>query len=79
MTFQEQIKKEKELTNWIKEKLTNRGDKDIIVSNIKFIDDYVALADVSYTWFLNAWEKRAEHKDMLFVYKDETWHSPVIW
>lgn len=78
MTFNKQINTEKELTNWIVEKLTERGDKDIVVSNIKFIDDYAVLADVSYTWFLNSWDKRAEHKDVLFVYKDGTWHSSLI-
>ena len=65
MTFNEQINKEKELTNWIVKKLTERGDKDIIVSNVKFINNNAMTADVSYTWFLNAWAKLAEHKDMI--------------
>lgn len=66
------------LKDYIITKLTERGDTDITVTNIRTVSKDVLMADVSYTWRLHGWKKRAEHKDSLFVYKDDKWHSPLL-
>ena len=69
---------EKSLVNFVTRKLTEQGSKNIVINNIKFTENNVAFADVSYTWYLNGWEKRAEHKETVFVYAEGTWHSTLI-
>lgn len=72
---------EKSLNETCLAKLQARGDKNCKVSNVRIstIDGRVsALVDVSYTWMLNGWEKNAEHKDMIFVYIDGEWKSPLF-
>ena len=64
---------------FVTEKLTERGDKDIKITNVRIWKNGDVLADVSYTWRLNGWEKHAEHKDWIAVFRDGQWHSPHIW
>lgn len=64
---------EQTLKDYIIEELKKRGDTDIIsVTNIRPAsqDALILMADVSYTCNLHGCEKHAEHKDVLFVYKD---------
>lgn len=69
--------------SFVKEKLTERGDKNIKIDNVRLTitltGDYIVLADVSYIWFLHGWEKHVKHKDWVAVFKDGQWHSPHIW
>ena len=69
--------------SFVKDKLTERGDKNIKIDNVRLsitlTDDYVILADVSYTWFLHGWEKHVKHKDFVAVFKNGQWHSPHVW
>lgn len=72
------LSREKSLIECINERLEEKEYTDINVTNVRTFADGNLLADVSYTWKLNAWEHRAEHKDAIFVYKDEEWHSPIF-
>lgn len=60
------------------------GNTDVVVKNIHFFTEdnrQYAFADVSYTWFLNGWDKRVYHKDMIFVLVDadnNRWLSPIF-
>lgn len=64
--------------SFVREKLAERGDKDVVISNIRYVGNNAILANVSYTWFLNGWKKHAEHRDWIAVYKDYQWHSPHV-
>lgn len=70
--------REKLLIEYINERLSEKGYTDINITNVKTFADGNLLADVSYTWKLNAWEHRAEHKDVIFVYKDGKWYLPLF-
>lgn len=72
------LNREKSLVDYLNKRLSDKGFTDISITNIRFFADGNILADVCYTWKLNAWEKRAEHKDIIFIYKDEEWHSPLF-
>jgi hypothetical protein len=72
------LSREKLLIDYINERLSEREYTDINVTNVRVFADGNLFADVSYTWKLNAWEHRAEHKDVIFVYKDKEWHSPLF-
>lgn len=65
--------------SFVEEKLTERGDKNIFISNVRLLGNDAIFADVYYTWFLNGWEKQVEQKDWVAVFKDEKWHSPHVW
>lgn len=57
------------------------GNEDVQIENIRFFisNNYqCALADVSYKWWLNAWNKQVVHKDVLFVLVDNKWQSPIF-
>ena len=72
------LSRENLLIEYINERLSEKEYTDINVNNVRTFADGNLLADVSYTWKLNAWEHRAEHKDVIFVYKEEEWHSPIF-
>lgn len=39
------------------------------------------MADVSYTWWLNSWDNKVVHKDMIFALVDainNRWTSPIF-
>lgn len=63
---------------FVRGKLMERGDKDIVVSNIRLTEKDAILADVSYTWSLNGHEKHAEHRDWIAVFKNNQWYSPHV-
>ena len=49
----------------------------------RFITDnkQFAYADVSYTWWLNSWDNKVVHKDMIFALVDainNRWTSPIF-
>ena len=69
---------EKSFVDYVKGKLEEQGNTDIVISNINFKEDNVVFADVSYTWNLNGWDKRVKHKQTIFVYSDVMWHSTFI-
>lgn len=85
----EGLRKEKD-DNSMKDKLINTinyemeqvGNTDVVIDNIRFFTDdnkQHAMADVSYTWWLNAWDKRVYHKDMIFtLVDDDRWISPIF-
>ncbi len=57
------------------------GNKNCNIENITMFDNgtnIYAYADLSYKWFLNAWEKNVEHKEMIFVYMNEKWQCPLF-
>lgn len=61
--------------------MVKKGNKKIRIGNLHIFDDngnIHAFADVSYMWSLNGWEKSVTHHDMVFVYKDGVWHSPLF-
>lgn len=67
------------LIKFITEKMKEKGNTLIDISNIRLGEnDNVFFADISYIWYLNGWEKHAEHKDMIFVYADNQWHTPMF-
>lgn len=73
--------KEKFITD-ITEKLQQMDKYDIEIKNVRFHETdgkQYALADVSYKWTLNAWEKTAKHLDSIFVLKNNSWTSPLVY
>ena len=65
--------------SFVKEKITERGDTDLVINNVRVLDHNALVACVSYTWRLNGWEHRARHEEFIAVFKDGKWHSPHIW
>lgn len=69
---------EEKVKKYFLQKCKEKGYKNCEISNIRIINegneelpcDIYALADVKYTWFLNAWDKKAEHKDVVFTFKN---------
>ena len=72
------LSKEQLMVEYVTKKLEDRGYTNIKITNIRLFADGNIMADVFYTWRLNAWEKQAEHKDEIFIYKDGKWYSPLI-
>lgn len=70
------------LIDAINKKMQQVGNTDVCISNIRlFVKDNTqyALADVSYIWFLNAWDHHVSHKDMIFILTDDSrWISPIF-
>lgn len=69
------------LVERIKYEMEQLGNKDVKVENIRMFTSgnrQCAWADVSYTWWLNAWDKEVMHKDTLFVLADDGWKSPLF-
>lgn len=61
---------EKSLINAINYEMKQIGNTDVKITNIRpFITDnkQFAFADVSYTWWLNSWDNKVVHKDMIFA------------
>lgn len=70
---------ESSFASFLKEKLAERGNTDIEITNVRYQGQCAVLADVSYTWYLHSWDKRAEHKDVIGVFRDGQWHTPLVW
>lgn len=70
------------LINTIYYEMKQLGNTDVVIDNIRLFteeDKQYAIADVSYTWRLNAWDKKVNHKDMIFVLVDDNrWLSPIF-
>ncbi len=72
------LHKEESLIEYLYHRLSENGYTDISITNIRVFADGNIMTDVAYTWQLNAWRHRAEHKDSIFVYADNKWHSPIF-
>ena len=72
------LSKEKSLMEYLNKRLLEKGYTDMSITNVRVFGDGNFMADVAFTWQLNAWKKRAEHKDSIFVYADNQWHSPLF-
>ena len=62
-------------------KMQEVENKDIEIKNVRLYfagDKKYALADVSYVWYVNAWDKRVFHNDSVFVLVDGEWMSPLF-
>lgn len=75
---------EKSLIDAINYEMKQIGNTDVKITNIRpFITDnkQFAFADVSYTWWLNSWDNKVVHKDMIFALVDainNRWTSPIF-
>ena len=72
---------EQRLIETIKYEMQQIGNENVKIENIRLYDTdgkQYALADVSYTWRLNAWDKEVKHKDMIFVLVNDEWKSPLF-
>lgn len=70
------------LINTINYEMEQVGSTDVVIDNIRFFTDdnkQYAMADVSYIWWLNGWDKRVCHKGMIFMLvDDDRWISPMF-
>jgi hypothetical protein len=69
------------LTKTIMSKMKEIGNTDVKISNIRFFHEagkQYAFADISYTWYLNAWGKQVTHNDMIFALIDNQWCNPLF-
>lgn len=69
------------LINTIEYEMQQIGNTNVSIENIRlFVQNgkQYALADISYTWWLNAWDKRVTHWDMIFVLDENEWKSPLF-
>ena len=72
---------EQELIKAIESEMEQIGNTDVQIENIRVFEKdgkNYAFADVSYIWWLNAWDKKVEHKDMIFVLEKNGWKSPLF-
>lgn len=72
---------EQELIKAIESEMEQIGNTDVQIENIRVFEKdgkTYAFADVSYIWWLNAWDKKVEHKDMIFVLEKNGWKSPLF-
>lgn len=72
---------EQELIKAIEYEMEQIGNTDVQIENIRVFEKdgkNYAFADVSYIWWLNAWDKKVEHKDMIFVLEKNGWKSPLF-
>lgn len=70
------------LIKYIIDRLETERNIDITVSNIRMNDETkVALADVSYIWFLNATEHYTKILNWAFMFSEENkeWKSADFW
>lgn len=67
---------EQSFISYVTDKLRAIGKRDIVVSNIRFWENGDVIADVSYIWNLNGWDKRTDHKDSIFVRQERGYISP---
>ena len=84
-----QMDKEKlkeSLIDYFKYEMRQIGNSDYSIDNIRFFEEenkIYALADIKYTWWLNAWDKKVNMKDVLFVIVDifgiGEWKSPIFY
>lgn len=71
----------KSLIEFITKKNDDNGNTDLKIENIRFWDDHGAIyayADVSFTWYLNGWEKPTVLNDTIFLYRNEEWYTPTF-
>ena len=72
------------LINAINYQMEQLGNTDVSIDNIRFFTEenrLFAMADVTYTWYVNSWDKKVCHKDMIFALVDEKenrWLSPIF-
>jgi hypothetical protein len=81
LSNEEKERIEKELVEVIKQKMNQIGNTDVDVKNVRlYFEDKTkyALANIAYTWWLNAWDKRVKHIDAVFVLVDDEWKSPLF-
>lgn len=72
---------EQKLIETIEYEMQQIGNTDVLIENIRLFDTegkQYALVDVSYTWWLNAWDKKVEHRDIIFVLVNNEWKSPLF-
>lgn len=69
----------------INSEMKRLGNTDVTVENIRFFEKnekQYALADISYVWWrdywFHCWNKKIQHKDMIFVLIDNRWMSPIL-
>lgn len=72
------LSKEKSMIEYATKRLEDKGNTNIKITNVRLLADGNIMAEVSYNWQLNAWKKQAEHKDVIFVYKDGEWLCPLF-
>lgn len=75
---EEEVKKS--LIEFINKKMEEMGNTDIKIKNIRVMQrpEWDALADISYIWYLNGWEKRANFTDVVFAFREGVWHSSIV-
>lgn len=69
------------LVETIEYEMQQIGNTNVAIENIRLFKTdgkQYALADVSYKWWLNAWDKEVKHCDMIFVLVDNEWKSPLF-
>ena len=72
------------LIETIKYEMQQIGNTNVSIENIRLFNTFnteekqYALADVSYVWWLNAWDKKVKHSDAIFVLVDDEWKSPLF-
>lgn len=69
------------LINFIHAQNEQNGNTNVSIRNIRFIiNDNLTnvFVDVSFTWYLNGWEKPTTLTDVLFLRRDEKWITSTI-
>lgn len=68
------------LIEFINKEMERMGNTDVKISNIRLYQrpEWDAFVDVSFTWYLNGWEKPTNLTDVVFVFRDGKWHTSMI-
>lgn len=67
------------LIEFINKEMERMGNTNVKISNIRLRQrpEWEAFVDVSFTWYLNGWEKPTTLTDVLIVYREGKWISSI--
>lgn len=70
----------KSLEEFINKKMEEMGNTDVKIGNIRLGQrpEWDAFVDISFTWYLNGWEKPTDLTDVYFAFRDGEWHMSTI-
>ena len=68
------------LIEFINSEMERIGNTDVKISNIRLYQrpEVDAMVDLSFTWYLNGWEKPTALTDVIIVFREGKWISSVI-
>lgn len=78
--YMNEVKMKESLIEFINSEMKRMGNTDVKISNIRLCQrsEVDALVDLSFTWYLNGWEKPTTLTDVIIVFREGKWISLAI-